>query len=260
MIKMTSKDFWTRLIDKFKPLVILHPDEDYFPASIDFILENSRLYSSNGHCIAPKGQLNKYNLDSYSQKYGSDVSINIDPTIWDGEENNVNNVPFYVAYYETDKNREEIYLWESDLGQKKKAGPRLIPLKEKLKLYKGSKIGAWRPLKKTSNGKNSSLPSPSEYLSIINKYMDYDMDHRVLTWWFAGWWNWAYDAFKTEDKVFCSELVAMTLQELGILKSDRPAAWFCPGDWYEHEHKLKQALTSDYAYGSTRFFDFSMIK
>lgn len=156
-------------------------------------------------------------------------------------------------YEESSPDQEEIvYLWESDLGQKKKAGPRLIPLKEKLKLYKGSKIAAWRPLKSTSSAKK---PSPEDFISIVKKYLEYDMDHRVLTWWFAGWWNWAYSLFKTDNKMFCSELVASTLQEIGILKKDRQPAWYCPGDWAKQTPRL--ALENGYSYGPIQFFDFS---
>src|SRR3989304_6561763 len=90
------------LISKFKPILVLHPFEEFFPASIDFILLNSSLYLDN-QCIVPKERLTLDNLSTYSKRYGCGVYVEIDPYIWDGEAYNLNDVPYYLTYYETDK-------------------------------------------------------------------------------------------------------------------------------------------------------------
>jgi len=146
----------------------------------------------------------------------------------------------------TNDQETKVYLWEADLGQRKKEGPRLIELSEKFQRYRGNKVCGWRQLKGPSI-------DPRRFVPLIDKYLSFEMDHRVLTWWFSGWFTLFYPLFKTENKVFCSEFVALTLQELGIMKKDRLPSWYSPGDFYRN---TDLSLEKGYSYGPIRFCRF----
>ena len=59
------------------------------------------------------------------------------------------------------------FLWESDIGQRTKSGPRVIKLQDKLSLYKGEKKGAWLKFRDESR-----RPSREEIISLVRKYVD----------------------------------------------------------------------------------------
>lgn len=98
------------------------------------------------------------------------------------------------------KEREEIYLWELDVGQGYKDGARVIPLVKKLERYRGSKIFLYR---KT----NLSFPL-CKVLEFIGKNMDAKFGDKSLSKFVFG--------INTKDR-FCSELIADTLIYCGVL-------------------------------------------
>ena len=50
--------------------------------------------------------------------------------------------------------------------------------------------------------------------------------------------------------VFCSEVVAETLQRSNILKQDPPSTYYSPSDWFNNN----LALEDESDYGPTYFF------
>ena len=63
-----------------------------------------------------------------------------------------------------------------------------------------------------------------------------------------------YKMAKDPDKVFCGEMVAEALQNLGILKKDRVPAWHVPGDFYLPKNRIH--MEDGYEYKTTYFFRF----
>jgi len=139
----------------------------------------------------------------------------------------------------------EIYVLDSDLGQNMKDGVRIQKLTDKLRKYKGMKIGAIKRVKI-----NSSIPS-SKFLELIEKYKNVDFDDKMLTWFF-GDISFMRNLFENKKKMFCSEFVAECLEKLGILsESSKKPSYYGPGDFYR-TFKTKQ----DYTYEKPEFFRF----
>lgn len=140
-----------------------------------------------------------------------------------------------------------LYIWDCDLGQGAKEGPRVMPLKQKLDKYKGCKMGGYRPI---ISHHHNDLSTPS-ILEIISQYVDKGFDDKILTWWVADS-KALYTLIKNEDTLFCSELIASTLQSLNVMKKDKRPAWYNPGDFY----KGTLPLQPGYVYGESKFFRF----
>lgn len=134
-------------------------------------------------------------------------------------------------------NEDILYIWDSDLGQNTKDGPRVQVLKDKLKLYKGEKICMWRQL----SGKR---PSTENILEVIKKYMDGEMDKNMLSY-FMG-------IFKEKNKYFCSELIAETLKNLGIMENIKKSYKYLPC----HFENNIEGLNMEYEYGLNKFIKF----
>nr|WQM86933.1 peptidoglycan peptidase [Marseillevirus cajuinensis] len=98
------------------------------------------------------------------------------------------------------KKEGKIWLWEADIGQGKKEGPRLIELEQKLKRYKGYRTAAVVRIAK-------ELPV-SEFLKAAEKHFDRPMDDAMFSYFFGR--------NKKDKSVFCSELVASTLKDSGV--------------------------------------------
>lgn len=108
----------------------------------------------------------------------------------------------------------KLFLWEADLGQGYKAGPRVIPLKTKLKRYGGLRIGGWRKLDESK----VTRPTSEQIMQASDKYFGsksapYELEQNYLKW-FLGF----KPDGRTSRKIFCSELVQLTLEDLGMLK------------------------------------------
>lgn len=151
-----------------------------------------------------------------------------------------------------DSTKTVAYVWESDLGCRAKDGPRVIRLKDKLKRYKGYRIGGYRKLIANSV---AIKPNESQLLDIITRYVDKDFDEYIMSWFVSG--NNAisqaiYNTIKNEDTVFCSELVASTLRDIKILPSDRKPSWYSPASFLYNMLRYNDG----YSYGPLKIFDF----
>ncbi len=143
-----------------------------------------------------------------------------------------------------DRTGEDIpYTWDSDLGQGCRAGPRVMRLADKLARHKGPKIVGWKRL-------TTGRPSTEKFLNVISRYLAYTFDREMF--------RWAHSrVFQTvgscaPGKIFCSELIAKTSQDLGLFQKNVPACWYAPGDWMSGRLDLSLGVT----YGPTVFTKF----
>lgn len=142
-----------------------------------------------------------------------------------------------------DKNKE-LFILDCDLGQGERQGVRRMKVKDKLSKYKGRNIAVLKKLEVESR------PSTEEINKVYEKYKSIKFDNLIMTWWFAEW-NWIYYIWKSETRMFCSELVGSVYQDLGLVKKDRYPAWYCPGDFYTEE-----VILSNGEWGDALFFKF----
>jgi hypothetical protein len=132
-------------------------------------------------------------------------------------------------------------VWESDIGQHKNPGTRIIPLTKKLQRWKGHRFFVMIP-----------------YVGVpIDEYL---LESHVTT--FAntplkGWRGLArflfppVGALLERTDVVCSELVYQCLMDVEVVRPDWP--WrFCPGDFLHMERYTLQ----DRDYGPPMFFYF----
>jgi len=145
---------------------------------------------------------------------------------------------------------DAVYLWDCDIGQGYKEGVRMSLLDNKIRRYKGFRIGALKKLKAISGRQR---PATKDITDLYQKYKDFEFDHVIATWFLADYPK-LHKLAKDPKKVFCGEMVAEILQELGIVKKDRVPAWYVPGDFHRPENRLH--LEDGYEYGATYFFLF----
>lgn len=166
--------------------------------------------------------------------------------------------------YDTESENDVIYIWESDLGQKTKDGPRVIRLIDKLKKYHGQSYFMWRKLK----GK-AERPSTKNIMEVVAKYKNYEFDDKMLSWWVTNpLLFFLHDMVKDEKKIFCSELIALTMMSghismlEGGKKESSPsppylATSYSPNDFTQ---PIIRGMRSDFSYGPQNFVDFSAFK
>ncbi|ADB04178.1 peptidoglycan peptidase [Cannes 8 virus] len=106
----------------------------------------------------------------------------------------------------------KVWLWEADIGQGKKKGPRLIEFGQKLQRYKGYRTAAIVRI-------NEELPV-SDFLKAAEKHFERPMDDVMFSYFFGR--------NKKDDSVFCSELVASTLRDSGRIKSGETCKGISP--------------------------------
>jgi len=134
--------------------------------------------------------------------------------------------------------KDELYVWESDLGQRLKDGPRFGPLKDKLERYKGSKVVAWLPYEGKSIGED-------EILKIVMKHIHSDFNYGMVSWALCR----LIPSYKhPKDMLFCGELITITLQELGLLDKNINHSFFDPGHYFNKHVPLKCG-----GYGNIRY-------
>jgi len=133
-----------------------------------------------------------------------------------------------------------VYIWEVDIGQGSRRGPRIMKLEDKIREYKGFKVLGWTSLQE------GPRPSREAILKLIPKYIDHELDNLMWMWVIAR----LGVAIEKRDKVFCSELVALSLQDLGILKKSTVATRFSPGDFYL-SGKSPPGVLPPYVYSKT---------
>lgn len=141
----------------------------------------------------------------------------------------------------------DVWIWDSDLGQGAKKGPRVMKLKDKLIKYGGCGYLVWRELQ------GAPRPSTEDILAFASLHINDEFDNRMLSWFGSYDKNsLLYKRFKNEKKSFCSELIAQTLQHLNIMSTEKVPAWYLPskfeGDVY--------GLIKPYSYGPKRFIKF----
>lgn len=155
-----------------------------------------------------------------------------------------------VAYREKhhETGEDKVYIWDCDLGQGYKEGVRMSLLDNKIQRYQGFRIGALKKLKVKSGNQR---PKTQDIVDLYQKYKDLEFDHVIATWFLADYPK-LYKLAKDPEKVFCGEMVAGVLQDLGVMKKDRFPAWYVPGDFHRPESRLH--LEDGYEYGTTYFF------
>lgn len=156
-------------------------------------------------------------------------------------------VGFLFREIHPDTGEDIAYIFDCDLGQGTKDGVRVLPLRDKLLRYKGEHTGAF---KKLIHG-NKQRPNLINILDLVGKYSSIDFDDKIATWWFSNI-SWIYRKIKNEKTMFCSELVALIYQDLGILKRKHVPAWYSPGDFHNHRLDLEEG----YSLGETKYFEF----
>lgn len=123
-----------------------------------------------------------------------------------------------ILFREYNENTEEdiLYIFDSDLGNKIREGPRICRFTDKVNRYHGSSYIGWRKL----TGKR---PSTSDILKIVEKYCkNYTFDNTMLKWFTSdGFLSFMDPVVKNNNEVFCSELVALFYQNslIRVLKS-----------------------------------------
>lgn len=113
--------------------------------------------------------------------------------------------------------KDKIFLWEADIGQGKKKGPRMIPFDQKLKRYKGYKTAAVVRIKKELD--------MSAFLKAAEKNFDLTMDECMFAY-FLG-------RSESDGSVFCSELLAKTLRDSGVTKKGELCRGVSPSRFLE---------------------------
>ena len=128
------------------------------------------------------------------------------------------------------KENDDIYLWEADMGQRKKDGARLINMKDKLKYYKGNKIVAWKPMKE-----GTPRPDAKKLSECVKKYSSLGMEKTFLRWFAADSpdsFVYKFLASFEKNNTFCSELIAKTLIDMELQSPQKHPASLGPNDYY----------------------------
>jgi hypothetical protein len=126
-----------------------------------------------------------------------------------------------IIFKDVDEHGKQIpFLWEADIGQSQKDGPRVIKLSDKIERWKGDRRIGFRKYK-------GDRPSKEVMMGIVSNYINLDMDSSMMSWlWSSYPSSKIFQSNHDPKKVFCSELVAITLQTLGILsRSDHPTSY-----------------------------------
>lgn len=139
---------------------------------------------------------------------------------------------------------DNLYLYEADIGQRWRTGVRLIDFKKKLERYKGWKVGVWQRL--YGNPIDVQILQKSIESNISKK-----IDTNTFTYWTSRFPSIA-KALKKDDTVYCTELVASTLQDVGVMKKDKTPYSFDPEMFLRHLVPLQDG----YVYGGNNFFCF----
>lgn len=149
-----------------------------------------------------------------------------------------------------DTGEDILYIWDSDIGQKTKDGPRVMVLKDKINRYKGYPFVMWRKLKVQYE---SERPTTENFLDVISKYKNYDFDNKIISWWVSNF-HILHEIVKSFSRhtLFCSELIALTMQHesINILNKYRKGAWYSPASFYS---KNIDGLKPNYSYENNTF-------
>lgn len=84
------------LLNKYRPILYLHSQEDYFPSTIEFILQNSFLQKKDKTLLLEKPLSSSSLYDSYKGDSGKNTEIVLSPSsLKTGQKNELNSVPIY---------------------------------------------------------------------------------------------------------------------------------------------------------------------
>jgi hypothetical protein len=147
-------------------------------------------------------------------------------------------------------NEDIVYVWEADVGQHSKRGPRVMKLVNKLEMYHGYPYFMWRKLiVGIGDIKN---PSTENILKVVDEYKDYEFDDDMLRWWLS---TIPGSCSKAKNTVFCSELIAITLKSkhINMMDDTHASAWYSPGTFTQDNIP---GLRLTYSYGNSMFVDF----
>lgn len=142
-----------------------------------------------------------------------------------------------------DTRENTVFVWEADVGQRYRKGPRLLRLSEKLERWKGQPIAMLRRWQGRELAKE-------EIHSIVDEYLKKGtgMDMSMLCWAFSNYPNsFIFKYLKGDNVVFCSELVADTLQKLGTIEKEHHPAWYTPA-WFSQNQEFIEGSYSDPIY------------
>lgn len=139
-----------------------------------------------------------------------------------------------------------LYVWEADIGQGSRTGPRVMVLKNKLERYKGFKILGWKRLE-------GPRPSTKKILEIVERHSTKSLDSQMWPWIFENLGLSPLNRWvKDKQKVFCSELLGITLQDLKIMHPKVIPYSLSPRNF--HENKVD--LLPSYRYLDTSYVNF----
>jgi hypothetical protein len=154
------------------------------------------------------------------------------------------------------KTKEDIlYIWDSDLGQQTKDGPRVQKFIDKINKYHGYPYFMWRQLK-VSEGTHK--PSTDNILKIVRQYGNYNFDNKMWSWWFSDI-PFFYNLVKKQNKMFCSELIAATMQNksINMMTTENLASWYSPKSFTKN---TIFGLKDGYSYSEDTFVKFEKEK
>lgn len=148
----------------------------------------------------------------------------------------------------SETNEDILYIWESDLGQGSKDGPRLLKLTDKLKRYHGYPYLMWKQLICS----NENKPSTENIMKVVHKFKEYEFDNYML--------SWISSIFKRKNYMFCSELIAETLtdENIKILNKEKYSYEYSPESFASSRIALN--LNHGYVYSNGNFINFSNFK
>lgn len=92
----------TAICQKFKPVCVLYPEEQYKPCHVDWYIRKTALYDAKDKMLMPEGSLNIDNLKDVSESFSdpSNQYLKVNSQNIGGEDD-VQNVPFLVRWLET---------------------------------------------------------------------------------------------------------------------------------------------------------------
>jgi hypothetical protein len=132
-----------------------------------------------------------------------------------------------------------LFIIESDVGQRYSSGPRIIPLEDKIKYYKGSKYIGYRPININVVNKMGLNINKDRILSIASSQFGKGFDNNMTSFVFGliGMGT----SIKDKKDLYCSEYVGHILNKLGIAKK---RGCYSP-KIFEDDDVLKKGIYND---------------
>jgi hypothetical protein len=94
------------LVQKYKPIIIFHPNEKYFPSSMEYMIQNASLYNK-GELVSKIGKITIEQMET-----NAGTNLKIDSNHYSGQltKENMDGIPIYVKVKENDKYYEITYI------------------------------------------------------------------------------------------------------------------------------------------------------